>query len=150
MDRRGNECTPPLRFEPGDLSAGPNHSGFNRISRFFEPVSRPEVRSFEAGAISHDNEESFQRILQMLRAFSGLDLRQYCPCRSQCSMRTARLNCQYRVSRPNRAARKCKVRAETHTQCACCGASTRCRSSPARVGRFQSNKPAADPPALVA
>ena len=49
------------------------------LGRLARHLSRPEVRSLEAGAISHDDEESFQRILQMLRGFSGLDLRQYKP-----------------------------------------------------------------------
>ncbi|MGA2728854.1 MAG: zinc-ribbon domain containing protein [Terracidiphilus sp.] len=56
----------------------------------------------------------------------------------------------------NRAARKCKVRAETHTQCACCGAPTTVPFIPSQRrpvlchACFQSNKAAAAPPALVA
>lgn len=49
------------------------------LGRLAQQLSRTEVRSLEEGAISHVDEESFQRILQMLRGFSGLDLRQYKP-----------------------------------------------------------------------
>ena len=38
-----------------------------------------EVRSLEEGAISPDDEQSYQKILQLLRGHSGLDLRQYKP-----------------------------------------------------------------------
>ena len=40
---------------------------------------RPEVRSLEEGQPAPDDEQSFQKILQMLRGLSGLDLRQYKP-----------------------------------------------------------------------
>lgn len=47
-----------------------------RLARQFD---RPEVRSLEEGAISPDDEQSYQKILQILCGFSGLDLRQYKP-----------------------------------------------------------------------
>jgi two-component system, chemotaxis family, CheB/CheR fusion protein len=49
------------------------------LGRLSQQFMRPEVRSLEAGAISPDDEQSYQKILQMLRSISGLDLRQYKP-----------------------------------------------------------------------
>ena len=49
------------------------------LGRLGRQFARPEVRSLEEGIISPDEEQSFQRILQMIRSFSGLDLRQYKP-----------------------------------------------------------------------
>ena len=49
------------------------------LGRLGHQFSRPEVRSLEVGAASPEGELSFQRILQLLRANSGLDLRQYKP-----------------------------------------------------------------------
>jgi len=45
------------------------------LGRLGRQFARPEVRSLEEGVISPDDEQSFLRILQMLRADSGLDLR---------------------------------------------------------------------------
>ncbi len=49
------------------------------LGRLAHQFSRPEVRSLEVGASSPEGEQSFQRILQLLRANSGLDLRLYKP-----------------------------------------------------------------------
>lgn len=49
------------------------------LGRLAQQFMRPEVRSLEEGAISPDDEQTFQKILQLLRGFSGLDLRQYKP-----------------------------------------------------------------------
>jgi two-component system, chemotaxis family, CheB/CheR fusion protein len=49
------------------------------LGRLGHQFSRPEVRSLEVGAASPEGEQSFQKILQLLRASSGLDLRQYKP-----------------------------------------------------------------------
>lgn len=49
------------------------------LGRLAQQFERPEVRSLEYGAISPDEEQSFQKILQILRSYSGLDLRQYKP-----------------------------------------------------------------------
>jgi two-component system CheB/CheR fusion protein len=49
------------------------------LGRLGHQFSRPEVRSLEVGVGSPEGEQAFQRILQLLRASSGLDLRQYKP-----------------------------------------------------------------------
>lgn len=49
------------------------------LGRLAHQFRRPEVRSLEEGVISPDDEQSFQKILQLLRGLSGLDLRQYKP-----------------------------------------------------------------------
>jgi two-component system CheB/CheR fusion protein len=49
------------------------------LDRLAAQFSRPEVRSLEDGITPPDDEESFQRILQLLRSVSGLELRQYKP-----------------------------------------------------------------------
>ncbi len=49
------------------------------LGRLARQFMRPEVRSLEAGAISPDDEQSYQKILQLLRGLSGLDMRQYKP-----------------------------------------------------------------------
>lgn len=49
------------------------------LSRLAHQFARPEVRSLDEGVISPDDEQSFQKILQLLRSLSGLDLRQYKP-----------------------------------------------------------------------
>jgi two-component system CheB/CheR fusion protein len=49
------------------------------LGRLGHQFSRPEVRSLEVGAASPEGEQSFQKILQLLRASSGLDLRLYKP-----------------------------------------------------------------------
>jgi two-component system, chemotaxis family, CheB/CheR fusion protein len=49
------------------------------LGRLAQEFTRPEVRSLEEGVISPDDEQSFQKILQLLRGLSGLDLRQYKP-----------------------------------------------------------------------
>ena len=49
------------------------------LGRLAHQFNRPEVRSLEDGSISSDEEQSYQKILQLLRSFSGLDLRQYKP-----------------------------------------------------------------------
>lgn len=47
------------------------------LGRLAGQFADPGVRSLEEGAISSDDEQVFQKILQMLRGVSGLDLRQY-------------------------------------------------------------------------
>jgi two-component system CheB/CheR fusion protein len=49
------------------------------LGRLGHQFTRPEVRSLEEGAISPDDEHSYQKILQLVRGLSGLDLRQYKP-----------------------------------------------------------------------
>jgi two-component system, chemotaxis family, CheB/CheR fusion protein len=47
------------------------------LGRLAHQFVRPEVRSLENGLISPDDEQTYQKILQLLRALSGLDLRHY-------------------------------------------------------------------------
>ncbi len=49
------------------------------LDRLARQFSRPEVRTLQDGSISPSDEQSFQKILHMVRSFSGLDLRQYKP-----------------------------------------------------------------------
>ncbi|HKF46729.1 MAG TPA: CheR family methyltransferase [Terracidiphilus sp.] len=49
------------------------------LGRLAHQFTRPEVRTLEEGTITPDDEQSFQKVLQMLRGLSGLDLRQYKP-----------------------------------------------------------------------
>ncbi|UWZ86939.1 CheR family methyltransferase [Occallatibacter riparius] len=49
------------------------------LGRLGHQFTRPEVRSLEDGHAAPDDEQSFQRILQLLRGLSGLDLRLYKP-----------------------------------------------------------------------
>jgi two-component system, chemotaxis family, CheB/CheR fusion protein len=49
------------------------------LGRLAHQFARPEVRSLEDGLISPDDEQLYQKILQLLRGLSGLDLRQYKP-----------------------------------------------------------------------
>ncbi len=49
------------------------------LGRLAAQFARPEVRSLEDGVTPPDDEQSFQRILQLLRTASGLELRQYKP-----------------------------------------------------------------------
>lgn len=47
------------------------------LGRLAHQFTRPEVRSLEVGTAAADDEHSFQKILQLLRGLSGLDLRLY-------------------------------------------------------------------------
>ncbi len=49
------------------------------LARLAHQFTRPEVRSLEQGIVAPDDEQSFQKILQLLRGLSGLDLRLYKP-----------------------------------------------------------------------
>ncbi|WP_446745701.1 CheR family methyltransferase [Silvibacterium acidisoli] len=49
------------------------------LGKLATQFARPEVRSLEEGITPPDDEQSFQRILQLLRSTSGLELRQYKP-----------------------------------------------------------------------
>ena len=49
------------------------------LGRLATQFSRPELRSLEEGVTPPDDEQSFQRILQLVRSVSGLELRQYKP-----------------------------------------------------------------------
>lgn len=49
------------------------------LGRLAGQFARPEVRSLQDGSITPDDEQSFNKILQLIRSFSGLDLRQYKP-----------------------------------------------------------------------
>ena len=49
------------------------------LGRLAYHFQRPEIRSLEEGTIDKDDEQSFQRILQLLRTVSGIELRQYKP-----------------------------------------------------------------------
>jgi two-component system CheB/CheR fusion protein len=56
---------------PGELAT--------ELGRLAYHFMRPEVRALEEGAIGTDDEQSFMKILQLLRSISGLELRQYKP-----------------------------------------------------------------------
>lgn len=60
-----------LVIPPGEIAV--------ELGRLGYQFARPEVRSLEEGVSPPDDEQSFHRILQMLRGVSGLDLRQYKP-----------------------------------------------------------------------
>jgi two-component system CheB/CheR fusion protein len=47
------------------------------LGRLAHQFMRPEVRSLDEGTTSPDDDQSYQKILQLLRELSGLDLRQY-------------------------------------------------------------------------
>jgi two-component system, chemotaxis family, CheB/CheR fusion protein len=47
------------------------------LGRLGYQFARPEVRSLEEGAIPRDDEQSFNRILRILRTSSGIEFRQY-------------------------------------------------------------------------
>ncbi|MFP5236995.1 MAG: CheR family methyltransferase [Acidobacteriota bacterium] len=49
------------------------------LGRLAAQFARPEVRSLDEGSITPDDEQSFNRILQLIRGISGLDLRTYKP-----------------------------------------------------------------------
>lgn len=49
------------------------------LARLAHQFARPELRSLDEGAVSADDEQPYQKILQLLRGLSGLDLRQYKP-----------------------------------------------------------------------
>jgi two-component system, chemotaxis family, CheB/CheR fusion protein len=61
-----------------DLVVPPAEIGLE-LNRLGQQFARPEVRSLGEGIAAPDDEQSYQRILQMLRGLSGLDLRQYKP-----------------------------------------------------------------------
>ncbi|MBS1802235.1 MAG: PAS domain-containing protein [Acidobacteria bacterium] len=60
-----------LIIPPGEIAI--------ELARLAHQFGRPEVRSLDDGAVSPDDEQSYQKILQLLRGLSGLDLRQYKP-----------------------------------------------------------------------
>ncbi|WP_162601865.1 CheR family methyltransferase [Occallatibacter savannae] len=60
-----------LIIPPGEIAI--------ELARLAHQFARPEVRSLDDGAVSPDDEQSYQKILQLLRGLSGLDLRQYKP-----------------------------------------------------------------------
>src|SRR3954452_11116761 len=49
------------------------------LGRLAKQFTRPEVRSLQEGSMAPDDEDSYIKILQLLRPVSGLDLRQYKP-----------------------------------------------------------------------
>jgi two-component system CheB/CheR fusion protein len=49
------------------------------LGRLAQQFARPEVRSLEDGTTTPEDDQSYQKILQLLRETSGLDLRQYKP-----------------------------------------------------------------------
>jgi two-component system CheB/CheR fusion protein len=49
------------------------------LGRLAHQFTRPEVRSLEDGTTAPEDAQSYQKILQLLRSLSGLDLRQYKP-----------------------------------------------------------------------
>jgi len=61
-----------------DLVLPPGEIGIE-LGRLATQFNRPEVRSLEEGITPPDDEQSFQRILHLLRSVSGLELRQYKP-----------------------------------------------------------------------
>ncbi len=61
-----------------DFVAPPNEIAAE-LARLAHHFSRPDIRSLEESDGALSDEHSFQRILQLLRATSGLDLRQYKP-----------------------------------------------------------------------
>jgi two-component system, chemotaxis family, CheB/CheR fusion protein len=61
-----------------DLVVPPAEIGME-LNRLGQEFARPQLRSLGEGITTPDDEQSFQRILQLLRGVSGLDLRQYKP-----------------------------------------------------------------------
>ncbi|HXE07450.1 MAG TPA: CheR family methyltransferase [Acidobacteriaceae bacterium] len=61
-----------------DMVVPPGEIG-TELARLAHQFTRPEMRSLEDGAAIPPDEHGFHRILQMLRANSGLELRQYKP-----------------------------------------------------------------------
>lgn len=49
------------------------------LNRLAEQFARPDVRSLGEGVTAPGDDQSYQKILQMVRGISGLDLRQYKP-----------------------------------------------------------------------
>ena len=49
------------------------------LARLAHQFSIPQMRSLDEGEISPDEEQSYKKILQLLRSLSGLDLRQFKP-----------------------------------------------------------------------
>ncbi len=47
------------------------------LARLAHQFTRPEVRSLDSGITTPEDDQSYQKILQMLRGLSGLDLREY-------------------------------------------------------------------------
>ena len=73
------------------------------LGRLAGEFARPEVRSLRDGAITPDDEQSFNKILQLIRSVSGVDLRQYKPetirrriARRMLLLRMEQLNSYYR------------------------------------------------------
>lgn len=60
-----------LIIPPGEIAI--------ELARLAHQFARPEVRSLDEGVVTPDDEQSYQKILQLLRGLSGLDLRQYKP-----------------------------------------------------------------------
>ena len=61
-----------------DLVVPPSEIG-TELARLAHQFQRPEVRTLHEGAVRPDDEQSYQKILLLLRSLSGLDLRQYKP-----------------------------------------------------------------------
>jgi len=61
-----------------DLVVPPAEIAFE-LGRLAQQFARPQVRILDEGAIPADDEQSYQKILQLLRSLSGLDLRLYKP-----------------------------------------------------------------------
>jgi len=61
-----------------DLVVPPSEIG-TELARIAHQFGRPEMRSLREGAVLPDDEQSYQKILLLLRSLSGLDLRQYKP-----------------------------------------------------------------------
>ncbi|KAA6456978.1 PAS domain-containing protein [Acidobacteria bacterium AB60] len=61
-----------------DLVIPPAEIGLE-LARLAGEFARPEVRSLQEGVITPDDEQSFNKILQLIRSVSGVDLRQYKP-----------------------------------------------------------------------
>jgi two-component system, chemotaxis family, CheB/CheR fusion protein len=61
-----------------DLVVPPSELG-TELARIARQFQRPDMRSLREGAVRPDDEQSYQKILLLLRSLSGLDLRQYKP-----------------------------------------------------------------------
>jgi two-component system, chemotaxis family, CheB/CheR fusion protein len=80
------------------------------LGRLAHQFTRPEVRSLDAGEVSPNDEPSYQKILQLLRSLSGLDLRQYKP--ATIKRRIARRMLLLRIDHLSRYLRFLQVRGD--------------------------------------
>ena len=79
------ESAPERSVAPNSIAADhvdlivPGSELARELTRLAYQFTRPVIRSLEEGSIDSEDEQSFQRILQLLRPVSGLEFRQYKP-----------------------------------------------------------------------